>query len=476
MTKAATGSQKPSTRTKQERTKMRSVWAVARNTIAQALRMKIVFIVVILLLAVLPIMSRIVVGDETLHGKLQTFVSYSLSLMTVLLSILTIAVSTYTLTNDIKRKYIFLVITKPLYRFQIICGKLLGVVIVDFVLLAIFSSIIYALTMFMPRIVDAQPEEVRQAKNEFFTARASVAVRFDEKAIQERALKAYKQLEKTNQLPEQMSPLQVLAELEGREKLKERSVQINGTKQWRFENIRVTDPNDSIFVRYKLEVTITPPDDKVHGVWEIGDHRQEEFGVGRWNTPMARVVRFDKIRTFLEIEIPAVVVAEDGYVSVEYTNTNLNQTTVIPQEVQVLYRVGSFTTNYIRVVLLVAARLIFLAALSISASTWLSLPVAFLLTTAVFCVGMINGFIGESFDGLSATWNLIYTLTLRPILWLFPVLDGDYNPTQFLVFGRYLTWRFLGYVYGTTIGIKAGLLTIVGIWIFSKREIAKAVT
>ena len=66
---------------------MRSVWAVARNTIAQALRMKIVFVVIILLLAILPLMSKIIVGDETLHGKLQTFVSYGLSLMTMLLCI-----------------------------------------------------------------------------------------------------------------------------------------------------------------------------------------------------------------------------------------------------------------------------------------------------------------------------------------------------------------------------------------------------
>lgn len=455
---------------------MRSVWAVARNTIAQALRMKIVFVVVILLLAILPLMSKIIVGDETLHGKLQTFVSYGLSLMTMLLCILTIAVSTHTLSNDIKRKYIFLVITKPLHRYQIICGKLLGVVIVDFVLLVIFSSIIYGLTMFMPRITDAEAWEVRQAQNEFFTARASVTDPIDEKGVKERALKAYKELEKNDQLPEQMTAVQTLTELQGREKLKERTVQINGTKEWEFENVRVKDPNDTIFVRYKLEVTNTPPDDKVHGIWIIGDHRQMGLGVGEWKTPLRRVFRSDKIRTFVEIEIPARVVADDGYVSVVFKNTDLNETTVIPQEVQVLYRVGSFTTNYLRVVLLIAVRLIFLAALGISASTWLSLPVAFLLTTAVFCVGMINGFIGESFDALGGTTNIIYTLTLRPILWLFPRLDGDFNPTQFLVFGRCLTWRFLASVYGTTIGIKAGLLTIVGIWIFSNREIAKTVT
>ena len=152
---------------------MRSVWAVARNTIAQALRMKVAAIVVILLLFVLPMMSRIMVGDGALQGKLQTFVSYGMGLMTVLLCILTIAVSTYTLSDDIKRKYIFLVVTKPIRRFQIILGKLLGIVILDVVLLAVFSAIIYTLVLLMPRFTDATQDEIAQARNEFFTAEPS---------------------------------------------------------------------------------------------------------------------------------------------------------------------------------------------------------------------------------------------------------------------------------------------------------------
>jgi len=65
---------------------MRRVWAVARNTIAAALRMKVAVVVIVLLLILLPLMSMIMVGDGTLHGKLQTFVSYGLSLTTLLLS------------------------------------------------------------------------------------------------------------------------------------------------------------------------------------------------------------------------------------------------------------------------------------------------------------------------------------------------------------------------------------------------------
>ncbi|MHC4742557.1 MAG: hypothetical protein ACYS8Z_11635, partial [Planctomycetota bacterium] len=59
---------------------MRRIWAVAVNTIKQALRMKIAVIFILLLLVLLPTMALTTTGDNTLKGRLQTFVSYGLSL------------------------------------------------------------------------------------------------------------------------------------------------------------------------------------------------------------------------------------------------------------------------------------------------------------------------------------------------------------------------------------------------------------
>jgi len=454
---------------------MRSVWAVARNTIAQALRMKVAAIVIVLLIVLLPMMSRIMVGDNKLQGKLQTFISYGMSLMTVLLCVLTIAISTYTLSNDIRRKHIFLIVTKPIHRFQILLGKLLGVIILDVFLLVVFSAFIYVLTLLMAHFADAPQSEIVQVQNEFFTARLGLTDPEDETRIKQRAREAFEKLQRTGQMPEGMSPLEVLSQLEGHEKLKARSVAVHEKKVWEFHNVRVRDPNDTLFVRYKFDVTTTPPDDKVHGIWDIGDERQRELAVGQWKTPIVRIARSDPIRTFAEIEAPASVIADDGYVAVIFYNTNLNQTTVIPEEVELLYRAGTFTGNYIRVVLLVLVRLIFLAALGVSVSVWLSFPVAFLVTIVVFVLGMINGFIIESFDYFGVVGGLIYSLTAKPLLWLLPKFDGMYNPTRFMVFGKLLPWRFLATVYGVTVVIKGGLLTLLGIWIFSNREIAKTV-
>lgn len=165
---------------------MNSIWAIARNTMAQALRMKIAGVVVVLLLILLPMMSMIMIGDGTLLGKLQTFSSYGLSLVGILLCILTIAISTFTLSDEMKRRQIFLVVTKPVRRWQILVGKFLGIVIVDVVLLGLFSGLIFGLTMFMPRFVAASPEDAVKAGDEFFTARVGLKVSTDEQALRER--------------------------------------------------------------------------------------------------------------------------------------------------------------------------------------------------------------------------------------------------------------------------------------------------
>ncbi|MHC4187091.1 MAG: ABC transporter permease, partial [Planctomycetota bacterium] len=121
---------------------MHNIWAVAKNTIKLALRTKSALALVVILLILLPAMGLNTTGDGTLKGRLQTFISYGLSLTSLLMSLVTIVSCVYTVTNDIKNKQIFTVLTKPIRRYELIVGKLFGVLIFDFFLLAVFGVII----------------------------------------------------------------------------------------------------------------------------------------------------------------------------------------------------------------------------------------------------------------------------------------------------------------------------------------------
>lgn len=457
-----------------EKIAMNSIWAVATNTVRQALRMKVVAVFIILLLILLPVMGTSMTGDGTIKGRLQTFVSYGLSLTSLLLCLLTIAVSIYSVASDITQRQIYTVLTKPVRRFQLLLGKLLGVIFLDIVLLVLFSAIIYTIAIYMPKLFKTDPETLNRLNNEFFTARASLTP--PEIDVSEEVLEAYNELERTGQLLPGYSKQGTIELLTGRKILEKRAASVGRELVWQFHNVKPLDPEQNLFIRFKYDVSVNPPDLSVYGRWIVGDDRQVDYGTAL-ETPIYTFDRKDLIRTFHEIEVPADAVADDNYLAVGFLNVPLNNTVVIfpPEDgLEVLYKADSFTANFARGALLILFRLIFLASLGILAATFLSFPVAILFCLVIFLTGTINGFIMESFDFMSENISQLYTYTIRPIVQLLPQFD-KFSPAKFLVPARLLSWATLAKVGGLMVCVKSFLLLAVALLVFSYKEIAKVI-
>ena len=326
----------------------------------------------------------------------------------------------------------------------------------------------------MPFFAGADEFETAKAGREFYIARKALSESIDEEKIKKAAKLNYEKLAESGQIPDGMSKAKVLGELIGRERLKARAVGPGGQRVWKFNDIDTSKVGKSIFVRYKYEVSSYPLDEPVLGIWAVGDYRQLQLGPGKHETPIYPMARKDVVRTITEFEVPADAITPDGFLGLVFENPFVNQITIIPKEVEVLIRVGSFTANFVRVVLMIFCRLIFLAALGISISTWVSFPVAMFLCVSVLLIGTVNGFIVESVDSLGKNVRIVYTLVLKPIMWLFPRFDGEFNPVYFMVSARILGWLFLAKVMAIMVFVKSLLIFLCGMWIFSNRELAKA--
>jgi hypothetical protein len=456
---------------------MRKIWAVSTNTIRQALRMRVAAIFIVLLLVLLPAMGLTATGDGTLKGRLQTFVSYGLSLTSLLLSLLTIIVSVHAITSDIEHRQIYTVVTKPIRRYQIILGKVLGVIVLDLALLILFAGTVYGVTSLIPRFVVATEDEKLAAQNEFYTARASLVPPVPE--VEKEVEATYRKMkDQLDSLYSGMTPGEILRELTNRARLEKRAAVVGQMLVWEFHNVRVQDPNQSLFIRFKYDVSATPPDEQVYGVWQVGDQRQFQPGApAQTQTPVYRQSRKDTVRKFHEVEVPASVVAPDGYLAVGFYNPAANDTVILfPVEdgLEVLYKADTFTGNFIRAALLILFRLVFLACLGALAASFLSFPVAILFCLVIFFTGTVSGFIVESFGYMSKNISLIYSYTVQAIIQLLPQFD-QYNPTKFLVPARLMTWSFLGQVALVMVAMKAMLLLVLALIIFSFRELAKVV-
>ncbi len=449
---------------------MRSIWAVAKNTIKQALRMKIAVVFIILLLILLPVLGITTTGDDTLKGRLQTFVSYGLSLTSLLLCLLTIFVSVYTVTSDIKYRQIYTVITKPIRRFQLLLGKLLGVMLLDIILLILFSGIIYTFAIYMPKFFKATEEELVQVNNEFYTARAALSI--PEVDVTKEVKERYEELDRIDRLPD-LPREQIIAELTKQAQLEKRAADVGRVLIWEFDNVKPL--TQSMFIRFKYDVAVNPPDMQVYGRWFAGDPQYVKYGQ-KPPTPFYENILKHSIQTFHEIEFPADVVPENGHLAIAFMNVSLNRTSVTfpPDGLAILYKADTFTGNFIRAALLILFRLIFLACLGILASTFVSFPVAILLCLVLFSTATISGFVIESFDSLSANMSMVYSYSIKWMIRLLPQFD-KFNPTKFLVPARLLSWAILAQCAVFMVFIKSLILLLLAFFIFGYREIAKII-
>ncbi len=242
---------------------------------------------------------------------------------------------------------------------------------------------------------------------------------------------------------------------------------------WEFDNVEPL--TGSMFIKFKYDVAVNPPDMQVYGRWIAGDYQYIRYGT-KSETPIYDRVHKHSVRTFHEIEIPAVVVPEHGRLAIAFQNAPLNNTTIIfpPDGIEVLYKADTFTGNFIRVVLLILFRLIFLACLGILASTFLSFPVAVLLCLVLFSTACVSAFVIDSFSYMGENLSVIYSYTIKWMVQLLPQFD-KFNPTKFLVPAQLLSWSLLARCAAVMVGIKAFLLLVLALVIFSYREIAKII-
>ena len=454
---------------------MHRVLAVASNTVKQILRMKIAVVFTVLLVVLLPVMATSATGDGTVKGRLQTFISYGLSLVGLLLSLLTLLAVTHSATSDLVHCQVYTVLTKPIRRHEFLLGKVLGVLFVDAALLVGLSAVIYGLTVYGPRFMGATDEDQVQLANEFFTARKGLQPK--EVDVSQEVEQEYEKLVKNRELEQYFEGVPkpvVIARLTQQKRLEKRAAAVGRYLLWEFNGVHLADPNGSFFVRFKYDVSVNPPDLQVCSRWMVGDLRPLQTGA-QPQTRIYQANRKDQIRTAREFEVPAEVVARDGFLAVGFLNEFLNNTVVIfPIEggFEVLYKADGFRANFLRAVALIFVKLVFLAALGIFAGSFLSFPVAVLLCLMVFVTGTVSGFVLESFSYLGSQLSFVYEYSLKLLVQVLPQFD-QINPTGFLVAGRLIPWSLVAWTGVVVTGLKAILLLAVGLWLFQSREIAK---
>ena len=119
------------------KTSPRRVWAIARLSIKETIRRRVIVALAIYIVILLFAGWFLQTGYRE-PGKL--FFSVVLTATTYLVLLIALLVSCFSLPNDFKSKTIYTVVTKPVRAGDIVLGRILGFTIVGTVLLAIMAA------------------------------------------------------------------------------------------------------------------------------------------------------------------------------------------------------------------------------------------------------------------------------------------------------------------------------------------------
>lgn len=457
---------------------MRRVLAIARLTFAEGVRMRIVLVFLVVLVLLVLYMPFALRGDETLAGRLQNFLAYSLGALALLLSLATIFFSCATLTREFSERSLHLVVTKPVTRLQILLGKWLGVNLLNLLIVVLCGAAIYGFASF----IRSQPEQFQRdrykVRDVVWTARYAARPVVPESLIQavEREVDSRIETGEIRPTEREQARMRRYGELLRQWRL----IQPQQYGIFSFENLSPPEREDTVIqVRYKAIGTPLPPGELI----DIGWVFCEPDTGAPLHTPTTTRERSGDVHQFL---VTAGRVIFDGRAELRVLNayTPPATTSILfegEDSLLLLYKVGSFEVNYVKALLLILMRLGLLSAVGLCFGVFVSFPVACLCASVfyVICLGMPFWMesiganmqvVMPSIDPYGA-WGPQVRAVLVSLLRVFFPDFTYYDGTNHLVEGEFITYTLLGWAVLRTL-IYGGLLLVAGWLVFRLREVA----
>ncbi len=457
---------------------MRAAWAIARLTFWEGVRMRVVLIFVVVLVLIVLRLPFALRGDETLSGRLQTFLAYSLTATGVLLGVAVVFLSCATLSNELRTRTLHLVVTKPVSRFQIVLGKWLGINALALLLLAVCGLTIYGFGTFIAGRPEQFARDRLQVRDVVWTARLAA-----EPKIPDFSAEAAAQVAEMEQQGVALSRGPTFAAEERARELQDRwrMVAPGQYRVYEFENLPEPEREDTVYqIRYEARGSPIPPEELLPIGWLFVD---PETGAPLMPEPKFTRERVSDVHQFLVYARPIV---RNGKAALMVINPTIGPDASTIQfegehALKLFYKVGNFESNLLKVLGLTALTLAFLSGVGVFFSTFVSFPIACLCTFTVFLVGASTPVWKEAIganmqvrtdkiDPYGALGPVVRPVLMGIMQTAFPDL-ARYNGVSDLVDGVVIRSGLVLEAL-TSVGIRLLIVITLGWYVFWQREVA----
>lgn len=466
------------------------VLAIARNVVAEAVRMRISVVFIVMLVLVLAALPTVLDPGTPLRYRVQSFLQYGSGGSFTIISILVLFLAAGSVAFEQRDKIVWQTMTKPVSPWSYVLGKWLGVCGVAAVLLAVSSTGVFVFSQYLrnqPAKGEVAPfvaagermmsEDRLILETQVLVARESVRPTIpvaDEKetdALVNARLDAERRV--SPDLPDTPDTRRRIRDDLDKERLgRMLSIGPGQYQRYVFEGLgaaaRLSSP---LALRYKFNAG--------------GNDPRATYRVSLWvHGAQATVVEAPPAQ-FLTHPVSPGTIQPDGAVVIDVGNGDFDRSipnaetiSFPPDGLDLFYPVSSFRSNYLRVVLVQWMQLAFLAIVAIAAATFLSFPVACLVSFGVLLCAEGASFLNASleyYDYRETGGQIIYhRLLIRavavPIGYLFKFY-GELAPTANLVSGKNVPWTAVAQA-GAIMGFLIGLMLTVASGIFRRRELA----
>ena len=487
------------------------VLGVARTLVDEAIRMKMALIFVIMLILLVPFLPLMLGGETRLQYRLESFLTYSLTVVSGLLSVMTILLAARTVSGELTDKQAFLSLTKPISRPAYLAGKWIGIMALNLLLLVVSGVGVYAFVQVLRQQPAMDLADYAAVSEQVLTARASaepvpndnsILVIDFEKRLEDLRLRGVD----PTLYGQPGDPISRVSDAQ------RQRIQLDALRNWltipprnratyRFTGLaEAKAAGPTVQLRFQPDVSVAAPGYMVHLQLRVNDRDYFDPRSGQPLPP----IRNDTVHTAY---LMADQIRDDGTLdlTVIHDGADLGQSTVVfdPGDgLEIFYRVGSFGGNLAKALAVLWIRLGFLAALGLAAATFLSFPVACLFCFLVFFAAVGSEYLSESLSNYASIprdevpwWNKI-TLTLgkftgliaegkgydafklairlvgEAFTFLVPPL-ARYSPTPDLAYGRNVSLAFIREVLLRIGLVSTGVVALAALVIFRRREIAR---
>lgn len=116
------------------------MWAIALNTFREAVRNKVLAILVLFAVALMGF--SVVLGTLSLHEEVRIIKDLGLAGISIFGVIIALFLGVNLLSKELDRKTVYVVVPKPLHRWEFLLGKYLGLVVTITALIAVMSVVL----------------------------------------------------------------------------------------------------------------------------------------------------------------------------------------------------------------------------------------------------------------------------------------------------------------------------------------------